>query len=415
VTARPRQSKRMGLAMVIAALAALTVTTPVLAGVSTQPVVKTVATSFDRTYDWNITKTVVSDSKITTADNTATFRYKVDVTKLPPVDSNIKVSGTITVVLPSQVPQEVFIEDDILGRTDETCTVGGANLAGTWTIPAGTAVSFDYVCTLPTTVNGTNRVTVSTPFENTLPLPGAFIASFDAPFTFGVPTKVTNNSVDVTDAFNGATPPGALLAGGDDLTASKNFDVYSRTVNVPSSGCTTYPNTAYITSPDGLSKTAPASVQACRAASPNAVSPPPPAPSAAATGAVAPRARLRVTKTGPRAATAGQIVTYTITVRNTGRVSAAAVVLRDLLPSGFRVSGKVKGATFARGTLSWRVGALAPGKSRTVKASFRINRSIGGRRCNVASASARGVAAVRATACTRIAAVAGAVEPAVTG
>jgi hypothetical protein len=50
-----------------------------------------------------------------------------------------------------------------------------------------------------------------------------------------------------------------------------------------------------------------------------------------------------------------------------------------------------------------------------VKASFRINRSIGGRRCNVASASARGVAAVRATACTRIAAVAGAVEPAVTG
>jgi uncharacterized repeat protein (TIGR01451 family) len=386
-------------------------------------VTKTAAASFDRTFDWSIQKAVVGDStKTAGADGNATFTYRVDATKGAATDANFKVTGTISVTNPGTA-RDIFIEDDILGRTDETCVVAGANEAGTWTVPAQVApTNFTYSCTLPTGGDGTNQVRISTPLDNTLPLPGQPIDSFDVPFFFVTPATVTNNSVDVTDAFNGAAAPGGLLNGGNDITETTSF-TYDRTVT-PQTTCpayTTYPNIAYITYPSGATENAPASVQACRppTALGNTTSTPPPTTNttnpAAAAGAVTPRARLRVTKTGPRAATAGQIVTYTITVRNTGRVSAAAVVLRDLLPSGYTVSGKVKGATFTGGALSWRVGALAPGKSRTVKATFRIDRSIGGRRCNVASASARGVAAVRATACTRIAAVSGAVEPAVTG
>jgi uncharacterized repeat protein (TIGR01451 family) len=398
-------------------------------GESSDPLVtKTATASFDRTFDWSIEKVVLGGStKTAGADGNATFTYKVDATKGAAADSNFKVTGTISVVNPGAT-RDIFIEDDILGRTDETCVVAGANQAGTWTVPGqGATTNFSYSCTLPTGGDGTNQVRISTPLEDTLPLPGQPIDSFDVPFFFVTPTTVTNNSVDVTDAFNGAAAPGGPLSGGNDITETTSF-TYDRPVT-PQTTCpayTTYSNTAYITYPSGASENASASVQACRPATAlggSTSSTPttntttnPTNPAAAAAGTVAsPRARLRVTKTGPRAATAGQIVTYTITVRNTGRVSAAAVVLRDVLPSGFTVSGRVKGATFTGGALSWRVGALAAGKSRTVKASFRIDRSIGGRRCNVASASARGVAAVRATACTRIAAVAGAVEPAVTG
>jgi uncharacterized repeat protein (TIGR01451 family) len=383
-------------------------------------VTKTAGASFDRTFDWTIVKSV-DKSSVTTTDNTATFNYTVVATKLAGVDSNFKVTGAIAVGNPFEGSVDLVVTDDILGRDDETCIVDGGNGA-VHTIPAGGAV-LNYSCTLPTKADGINKVTIDYAMQAAT-VEGGPLGSFEAPFTFGDPVKVTNNRVDVTDAFNGAAAPGTLLEGGDDITESKTF-TYSRTVDVPASGCTTYPNIAYITSPDGLSKNDDASVQACREVPPvnppaNPQPQPQPQPQASTPVAVlgatiAPKAKLAVTKTGPRAATAGQIVTYTIRVKNTGKANATSVVLRDLLPSGYSLSGKVKGATFKAGALSWKFGTLAPGKSKTVKATFRINRSVGGRRCNVATAAASGVVTVRDTACTRIAAVAGAIQPAVTG
>jgi large repetitive protein len=361
---------------------------------------------FDRTFDWSITK-AVDRSSVTTTDNSAIFTYTVEAMKSAAKDSNFTVSGDITIANPSEASETVTIADDILGRDDETCTVSGAGEGGTWTVPAGGA-SFTYTCWLPTKADGTNRVTVTWPQSEAAP------ATYNAPFTFGAPTKVTNNSADVTDAFNGAAAPGALLKDGNDITESKTF-IYSTTLNVPTTGCTTYPNDAYVTPSDSLATKASASAEVCRQVPP--VTPQPqanPAAQVLGTG-VAPKAKLSVSKTGPRAATAGQIVTYTIRVKNTGKANATAVVLRDLLPNGYSLAKKIKGASFKAGSLSWKFGTLAPGKSKTVKASFRIDRTIGGRRCNVAAASAAGVAVVRDTACTRIAAVAGAVEPAVTG
>jgi uncharacterized repeat protein (TIGR01451 family) len=373
---------------------------------------KTASPSFDRAFDWNILKSVVGASSVTTSANTVEFSYKVDVTKSAGVDSNFTVGGAISIDNPGTEPMDVIIADDILGRTDETCMVEGANQNGTWTIPAAGA-SFKYSCTLPTKVDGTNKVTISLPQGEG---PAQVLATATAGFAFDAPIKVTNNSVDVTDNFN--STGAALLTAGDDITGSQSF-TYKRTVTVPTTGCTTFPNIANIMSPDGLNKSANASVEACREVPPVTPQPqsqPQPQPAVAIAGAtVAPKAGLKVTKTGPRAATAGQIVTYTITVKNTGKANATSVVLRDLLPSGFSLAGKANGASFKAGTLSWKFGTLAPGKSKTVKAKFRIDRSIGGRRCNVATAAASGVSTVRDTACTRIAAVAGAVQPAVTG
>jgi uncharacterized repeat protein (TIGR01451 family) len=384
---------------------------------------KTAVPTFDRSYDWTIDKSVVGDAKTTTTGDKATFNYKVDVVKSAATDSNFKVSGTISVFNPFKYTSYVIIKDDILGRTDETCVVEGAE-NGLWTLPQGNT-PFSYVCTLPTKMDGINRVTIEWPQEQfgpaMAPMPVGPIDTFDAPFAFGEPVSTKNNSVDVSDAFNGAAAPGTLLDGGNDITASQIF-TYSRTVDVPASGCTTFPNIAYVISPDGLNKNDNASVEACRQAPPASNPPasgsttPQPNPVSAVLGTVvAPKAKLSVSKTGPRAATAGQIVTYTIRVKNTGKANATAVVLRDLLPNGYSLAKKIKGASFKAGSLRWTFGTLAPGRTKTVKASFRIDRTIGGRRCNVAAASARGVAVVRDTACTRIAAVAGTVEPAVTG
>lgn len=141
----------------------------------------------------------------------------------------------------------------------------------------------------------------------------------------------------------------------------------------------------------------------------------PPALAAVSGAQVAPKAKLAVTKSGPAGATAGQLVTYTIRVRNTSKLAARGVSLRDALPGGMTLASPARGARLRSGAVVWSIGTLAPGASRTVTVKVRIDRSVGGRRCNTAVATASNAGTARGIACTRIRAVAGAVEPAVTG
>jgi len=112
------------------------------------------------------------------------------------------------------------------------------------------------------------------------------------------------------------------------------------------------------------------------------------------------RTRLRVRKRGPRVAVAGRLATYRITVRNAGRRPARGVVVRDVLPRGVALVRRARGATFRRGVVTWRIGALAPGRSRTV--TLRVRLVEPGRRCTAAVARAGNAAAARDRACTRI-------------
>lgn len=102
---------------------------------------------------------------------------------------------------------------------------------------------------------------------------------------------------------------------------------------------------------------------------------------------------LALTKTGPAAATLGADISYTITVSNPGSAVARAVVVTDKVPEGLaHASGQ--------GTLTFNVGDLAPGQSRTLPVVLKGTKR--GRQCNTASAASANAGTVTAEACTTI-------------
>lgn len=361
----------------------------------------TAGATHTRSFDWSITKAVTTPSSVTTA-NHATFGYTVTVTKGAPADSYL-VSGNITVSNPNpsdaQEPGPFhYVNVGITAKVvnGPSCTVDGGDVA---LISAGTSLTVPYRCTVSSATNGTVEATVTwTSSEE----PPPFVDKTDTgtkAFTFGAP-KLVNDTVDVQDEFNGGGA--ALLPGGDNLGASAVF-TYTRTVAAPNSGCSRFPNIASIFSPDGLYREARASVEACKT-------------TAVVIGTSTPPATLRISKSGPKIATAGKTVTYTIVVRNTSANPAAAVVVSDLLPGGYTVLRRPAGASYVKGRLVWSIGTLAPGKSKTIKVPLRIDKSAAGTRCNTARASAGNARTVSARACTKVLRVAGATQvPRVTG
>ncbi len=151
-----------------------------------------------------------------------------------------------------------------------------------------------------------------------------------------------------------------------------------------------------------------------------------PAPPAVATGvppAPAPRvtpvpAVLRVHKTAPARVTRGRVIRYSLTVTNTGPVTARGVVVRDPLPAGTYVASMPARARLRAGAVVWDIGALAPGARVTVHLRLGTRLVAPGDLRNVATASARNARTVRARATTRILPVrvpVPRVAPAVTG
>jgi uncharacterized repeat protein (TIGR01451 family) len=126
-------------------------------------------------------------------------------------------------------------------------------------------------------------------------------------------------------------------------------------------------------------------------------------------------ARLVITKKAPARARVLSRVKYTIVVRNTSKVAARSVVLRDAIPSGLSLVTASRARTLSNGVITFRLGTLAPGASRTVTVTLLADASVRGKRTNVATVSATGVRAVRATAATVFRTLARRVQPAVTG
>ena len=130
---------------------------------------------------------------------------------------------------------------------------------------------------------------------------------------------------------------------------------------------------------------------------------------------VAAKAKLGITKTAPKTAKVLTRVKYTIVVSNTSKVTAKNVTLRDTLPSGLSFAKSSRLGTLSTGRISFSLGTLKPGQSRTVSVWLVANASVRGKRTNTATAQATGVAAVRATAATVFAPIAKRIQPAVTG
>ena len=159
-------------------------------------------------------------------------------------------------------------------------------------------------------------------------------------------------------------------------------------------------------------------IRVCTAAV-TCAAPTPPAPvvtvATPVTKSTVKRTRLAIVRTAPLTATAGQLVRYRITVRNTGKVAATRVVVKDPIPRGMTLSARPSGARMSGGVLVWTIPKLARGASKTFTVTARLDRSTAGVRCGTATAVASNAARVGDHSCTRIAAVAGVVKPAVTG
>lgn len=338
--------------------------------------------TYRRTYDWDVAK---SGSVVARTDvDHAELAYRVSVTRTVAAEDQFAVGGRIAVRNDNPWDVPVTVRVEIPGVAGATCTV--SNAVGEL-IQEGTTKWFDYSCSLPAKIDGTVAATVAWDYQGE-----PQTTSGSAPYAFGEPTTTLNPTVDVADAFAGG--PARLLGDGKGVAGSRVF-TYRRTVRVPQTGCTTYDNVATITSRHGLSRSDRASVQVCAGTLVQTLG-------AAASQVGSP---LRLAKRGPARVTAGGVATYRITVRNVGRSALQSVTVTDVLPRGYAPARTTRGATVGSGRLTWRIGTLARGARRTVVVSVRVGASSTGRRCNLALAAARGVAVVRDTACTRVAAV----------
>ena len=112
---------------------------------------------------------------------------------------------------------------------------------------------------------------------------------------------------------------------------------------------------------------------------------------------------LGIDKRGPAKAKAGQVITYSIKITNTGTITARNVVMRDRLPNGMALAAKPAGVQLLKGAIVFTVGDLAPGASKTILLKVRIDRTASGTRNNVATASAANALQVLDNARTKIA------------
>jgi hypothetical protein len=196
---------------------------------------KTAATAFTRTYGWSIDKQA-SPPLVEQIGGTATFNYKVIVTRTGFVDSGWTVSGTISVHNPNDWEAITADLTDAVGNGGSCMVTGGASVV----VAAGGTESRSYTCTYaapPNPASGTNTATATWDASAAATPSGS--AQGTASFAFGAPTTEVNRCVTVEDTFDGTkTTLGTVC---DSTTFS-----YSHTVAVPQWNCRFYDNTARI-------------------------------------------------------------------------------------------------------------------------------------------------------------------------
>jgi uncharacterized repeat protein (TIGR01451 family) len=111
-----------------------------------------------------------------------------------------------------------------------------------------------------------------------------------------------------------------------------------------------------------------------------------------------------VTKTMSRVARVGRRVRFTLTVTNTGAIAATKVLLADVPPAAVTLSGlrASRSARVIRRTAVWSLGTLAPGASRTIRGSVRVDAATAGLMRNLALATAENADLVAARVDARI-------------
>lgn len=155
-------------------------------------VTKTADTSYTRTYDWTITKSVDPASWNFFTGGSGTSTYTIAVTKDAGTDSDWSVSGTITIHNPAGYSVTIHsVSDSVSGVGAATIT---DPLPVDYVLAAGDTVELHYTLDLPNGDPRTNTVVVD--------IAGTyddFIGTAD--IVFGEPTDLVRDSITVTDSY----------------------------------------------------------------------------------------------------------------------------------------------------------------------------------------------------------------------
>jgi large repetitive protein len=113
---------------------------------------------------------------------------------------------------------------------------------------------------------------------------------------------------------------------------------------------------------------------------------------------------LKITSVaGPNPVSPGRILTYTITITNTGNASISGITLKDTLPSGVTFLNADQGGILQGGIAGWIISALDPGKTITVNLSITLDKTFSGASIsNTAIVSATGMTNQSSTVSTDI-------------
>ncbi|MFN8124172.1 MAG: hypothetical protein U0237_17320 [Thermoleophilia bacterium] len=399
-------------------------------------VTKTALTRIKRDVEWEVLKSVSTKAGWDAKDGSLRVDYRVEVKKKP-VILDIVAFGQITVTNPNAVNAIGNVSDALPGGT---CTltdpVTGDPLGTDLLIKGnGGEVHVNYTCRFAAVPAAplVNTATVTWKVDGVAQTPVSGTATVD--FSTALNDQRGVESVEVTDTMAGDETK--VLA--DELSESKIFR-YRKYIE-PGKKCESYMNTARLI---GFREPEPLNVPigpllpnqfvidadstSVRVCPPVKDDPSPKDPPVVVIDngdgpkAVDPKpsdnpkvdvitdpkgggAKLRVTKTASvKRAAKGAVVTWSITVKNTGKSDLDGVVIRDLLPKGLVAVTDAK-APLQKGNRGKRVvtfnaGDLLRGQSVTVTVATRVGRT--GRICNIAQAEAGNARSHRAVACIRI-------------
>jgi hypothetical protein len=161
-------------------------------------VTKTAETSFTRTFNWTIDKSVTPDTWDLFTGDSGTSEYTIAVTKDAGTDSNWAVNGTITIQNNTPLIATITsVSDVVSGGINATVANCSSPVPGT--LAAGGTLTCTYSALLPDGSNRTNTATVTTSGS----VGGG---SGTAAVTFGDPTTVVNDTINVNDTNGDSWP-----------------------------------------------------------------------------------------------------------------------------------------------------------------------------------------------------------------
>ena len=156
---------------------------------------KTAETTFTRTFDWTIDKSVTPATWNMFTGDSGTSQYTVAVTKGAGVDSAWAVSGTITITNPGDLDAVVTsVTDQISGVPTNAVVVCRAGFPVT--LGENDTLECTYSTALPNGTDQTNTATVT--------LEAGTVFTGEADVDFGSPTTLANDTINVTDTFAGS-------------------------------------------------------------------------------------------------------------------------------------------------------------------------------------------------------------------